>query len=103
MTDTPPTPTERLLSIVSGVLILFMATLAFVWAGHWAAVWLQNPAGLPGEMAQVLLVAVLGGAVVGVGAWRLLRQGIAGPVLGLTPGGLVLAMLALGVIVGAAV
>ena len=101
MTDTPSTLAERLVSILSGALILLMAVFAFAWAAHWTAVWLREPSGLPAEMVQVLMVAVLAGALVGFGAWRLLLLGVSGPILGLSPGRLVLATLVLGAVAGA--
>jgi hypothetical protein len=53
-------------------------------------------------MIQVLLVAVGAGVVIGIGSWRLLLIGITRPILGLPAGGVVLAALALGAVIGAA-
>ncbi|HTY99103.1 MAG TPA: hypothetical protein VMB75_04675 [Rhodocyclaceae bacterium] len=103
MTDTaPPTRVERVLSIAAGLSILLMAALGIAWAAHWSVLWLKNPDALPGEMIQVLLVAVGAGVVIGIGSWRLLLIGITRPVLGLPAGGVVLAALALGAVIGAA-
>lgn len=104
MSESAPTsPFERLVSLVGGGLILLLAVAVCGWASHWAVAWLRNPAALPPAMSQVLLAASLCAAVVGLGAWRILRLAVTGPVLGLPLGGLVLAMLALGAAVGALV